>query len=232
MAKPESGMKITAVAVRIPARASVEPCTSVLCAQLFTHRFYNWPFIRTWNKFLYGGFILKFILGLIIGILILPICGYFYFRFGYAPVATAAAPMPFEKKMASMALRARIRAEAPKSSPIQADEPNLTAGAKTYVVNCAFCHGLPNLPPTAASKGMFPVPPQLFNPDDMVTDDPVGTIYWKVDNGIRMTGMPSFNKSLSTTEMWQVSLLLNKADKLPDSAKAALNPTVAAPAKK
>ncbi|HKE32351.1 MAG TPA: cytochrome c, partial [Candidatus Angelobacter sp.] len=86
---------------------------------------------------------MKFILGLIIGILILPLCGYIYFRFGYAPVATAAAPMPFEKKMASMALRAKIRAEAPKSSPIQPDEPNLTAGAKIYVVNCAFCHGLP-----------------------------------------------------------------------------------------
>ena len=175
---------------------------------------------------------MKFILGLIIGILILPLCGYIYFRFGYAPVATAAAPMPFEKKMVSMALRAKIRAEAPKSSPIQPDEPNLTAGAKVYVVNCAFCHGLPSLPPTAAAKGMFPVPPQLFNADDMVTDDPVGSIYWKVNNGIRMTGMPSFNKSLSPTEMWQVSLLLNRADKLPDQAKAALNPTVAAPAKK
>ncbi|HKE30196.1 MAG TPA: cytochrome c, partial [Candidatus Angelobacter sp.] len=90
----------------------------------------------------------------------------------------------------------------------------------------------PSLPPTAAAKGMFPVPPQLFNADDMVTDDPVGSIYWKVNNGIRMTGMPSFNKSLSPTEMWQVSQLLNRADKLPDQAKAALNPTVAAPAKK
>ena len=169
-----------------------------------------------------------FVLGFIIGLIILPICGYIYFRFGYAPIATAAAPMPFEKKMASMALRARIHAEAPKNVPIQPDEPNLTAGAKIYADNCAFCHGLPNQasePP--AAKGMYPVPPQLFNPDDMVTDDPPGQTYWKVDNGIRMTGMPAFGKSLSPTQMWQVSLLLAKADKLPDQTKAALS---AAPA--
>lgn len=165
---------------------------------------------------------MKFILGLLIGIIILPICGYIYFRFGYAPVATAAAPMPFEKKMASLALHARIRAEAPKDAPIQPDEPNLTAGARIYVENCAFCHGLPNQPATAAAKGMFPVPPQLFSPDDMVTDDPVGATYWKAANGIRMTGMPGFGKSFSSTQIWQVTLLLAKADKLPDSTKAVL----------
>jgi mono/diheme cytochrome c family protein len=173
-----------------------------------------------------------FIFGLVIGIIILPICGYFYFRFGYAPVATAAPPMPMEKTMAKMALRARITAEAPKSAPIQPDEPNLTAGARIYADNCAFCHGLPNHPPTPAAKGMFPVPPQLFNTDDMVTDDPVGTTYWKVDNGIRLTGMPGFGKSLSSTQMWQVTLLLAKADKLPDQAKAALSGTGPAAATK
>jgi mono/diheme cytochrome c family protein len=131
--------------------------------------------------------------------------------------------------MASMALRARIHAEAPKDVPIQPDDANLTAGAKIYVDNCAFCHGLPNQASTPpAAKGMFPVPPQLFNPDDMVTDDPPGQTYWKVDNGIRMTGMPSFAKSLSQTQMWQVTLLLAKADKLPDQAKAVLSSAAAA----
>jgi mono/diheme cytochrome c family protein len=169
-----------------------------------------------------------FILGLVIGTLILPMCGYMYFRFGYAPVATSASPMPFEKKMASMAIRARIRAEAPKKVPVQPDEPNLTLGAKVYVANCAFCHGLPNQPTNAAAKGMFPEPPQLFRPDDMVTDDPVGTIYWKVDNGIRMTGMPGFSKSLSDAQVWQVSLMLSRADKLPDQTKAILTAPAAA----
>jgi hypothetical protein len=34
--------------------------------------------------------------------------------------------------------------------------------------------------------------------------------------------MPGFSESLSQTQMWQVSLLLAHADKLPDSVKTAL----------
>jgi len=76
----------------------------------------------------------------------------------------------------------------------------------------------------AAAKGMFPPPPQLFDKDDMVTDDPVGTTFWKVDSGIRLTGMPGFNKSLTKNQIWQVSMLLAGADKLPPPTKAALVP--------
>jgi mono/diheme cytochrome c family protein len=166
----------------------------------------------------------KFIFGLIIGLLIPAAAGYCYFRFGYAPIATAADPMPFEKQMARMAIHAHMTKEAPKESPVAADESNLTQGAAVYVENCAFCHGLPDQKATMAAKGMFPMPPQLLSGDDMVTDDPAGESYWKVSNGIRMTGMPGFKDMLSPTQMWQVSQLLAHADKLPDSTKAALKP--------
>src|SRR5262245_53619158 len=51
---------------------------------------------------------------------------------------------------------------------------------------------------------MFPKPPHLFRGKG-VTDDEPGETYWKVANGIRLTGMPAFKNSLSETEMWQVS---------------------------
>lgn len=168
----------------------------------------------------------KFIFGLIVGSLIPAIAGYCYFRFGLAPIATAAAPMPFEKQMAQMAIHAHVSKEAPTQALVAADEPNFTQGAAVYVDNCAFCHGLPNQKATMAAKGMFPLPPQLFS-EEMVTDDPVGETYWKVSNGIRMTGMPGFGEMLSPTQMWQVSQLLAHADKLPDQTKAALKPAAA-----
>jgi thiosulfate dehydrogenase len=166
----------------------------------------------------------KFIFGIIIGLLIPAVAGYCYFSFGMAPISTAADPMPFEKKMAQMAIRAHMTKEAPKQALVAADEPNLTQGASVYVANCAFCHGVPDGKATMAAKGMFPLPPQLFEKDDMVTDDPVGDTYWKVSGGLRMTGMPGFGQMLSPTQMWQVSQLLAHADKLPDTTKAALNP--------
>jgi mono/diheme cytochrome c family protein len=173
----------------------------------------------------------KFLFGLIVGLLIPAAVGYCYFRFGFAPVATSSAPMPFEKTMAQMALRARIQKEAPtKAAPIPADEANLNQGATVYVENCSFCHGLPNQKATMAAKGMFPIPPQLFEKDDMVTDDPAGVTYWKVSNGIRMTGMPGFGEMLTPGQMWQVSLLLANADKLPPGTQAALSKPAVTPA--
>ncbi len=38
-----------------------------------------------------------------------------------------------------------------------------------------------------------------------VSDDEAGETYWKVANGIRLTGMPSYSHVLTDTQMWQVS---------------------------
>ena len=70
----------------------------------------------------------------------------------------------------------------------------------------------------AFAKYMYPGAPQLWKRHARgnvvgVSDDEAGETYWKVANGIRLTGMPSYSEVLSDTEMWQVSLLLKNADK-------------------
>jgi thiosulfate dehydrogenase len=172
----------------------------------------------------------KFLVGLILGLIAIPAGVYLYFSTGSAPVATAAPPMPFEKTLARMALHARMDKEMPKSVPIAADEAAYVAGAQIYKDDCAVCHGLPGQKQTAIAQGMFPVPPKLMEGTG-VTDDPPAESYWKVAGGIRMTGMPGFDKTLSTTQMWQVSLLLANADKLPKAARDVLvvPPVVAMP---
>lgn len=170
----------------------------------------------------------KFLIGLILGFFAVPVAVYFYFSSGNAPVATSAPPMPFERTLARVALHARLDKETPKSVPITADEAAYTAGAQIYKDHCAVCHGLPGQPQTAIAKGMFPKPPKLMEGTG-VTDDPAGETYWKVSGGIRMTGMPGFDKSLTTTQMWQVSLLLANADKLPQSVRNSFAPPAQPP---
>jgi mono/diheme cytochrome c family protein len=165
----------------------------------------------------------QFLIGLIIGLVILPLGAMIYFRFGNPPVAVADPPFPFEKQIVHVPLHARIARDMPKSVPIPTTPENLTAGAQVYRQDCAMCHGL-----TAQNSDfaphMFPHAPQLWHahgPHSIVgvSDDPVGATYWKVSNGIRLTGMPSFDQILSSTQMWQVSLLLANAGKpLPQSA--------------
>ena len=163
----------------------------------------------------------QFIFGFIAALALIAACGLSFVALGLAPVATSSAPLPFEKQIAGMALSARVNKEAPKSSPVPASDEAYAIGANIYRKNCAVCHGLPGQDQTAIAKGEFPGPPELFKSGG-VTNDPVGVTYWKVANGIRLTGMPRFNGSLSTDQMWQVSLLLSNANKLPASVQSTL----------
>lgn len=166
---------------------------------------------------------MKFWIGLLIGLVILPILLLCYLHFGNPPVAVADPPFTLEKALVRGPLHARIAKDMPKAVPIQPTADNLIAGAQTYRLHCAFCHGLNSQNSTVAPH-MYPVAPQLWQahgPRSIVgvTDDPPGETYWKVANGIRLSGMPSFNQILSSTQIWQVSLLLANADKpLPQPA--------------
>jgi thiosulfate dehydrogenase len=155
-----------------------------------------------------------FAIGLVVGLLILPVFGFFYIRGGHMPVAAADNPMPFEKFLAQGGLRARIQKEAPQKEATEFTPSDLVIGAQIFQRDCVFCHGSPQQSPFEGARGMFPHPPRLFT-DEMVTDDPLGHSYWVVRNGIRLSGMPGFKESLSEQQIWQISALLARADKLP-----------------
>jgi thiosulfate dehydrogenase len=153
---------------------------------------------------------------------------YWYFSSGHAPVAVTSPEMPMEGKMARMALQAYL-AKLPHPAPqVPADETNLLAGAQIYKENCAVCHSLPGGEKSSIAEGMFPSPPHLFRGMGVTDDEPWET-YWKVENGIRMTGMPGFKGRLNETQIWQVTQLVKNADKISDAAKAVLQGTAAPP---
>lgn len=145
-----------------------------------------------------------------------------YLKWGKPPVAVTDPAFPFEATIVHVPLGARIAREMPSSVPLQATPENLQAGASIYRTNCAFCHGTPNHPSVYA-KHMYPAVPQLWVGHGHgvvgVSDDPPGETYWKIKNGIRLTGMPAYADLLSEQQMWQVTLLLR-------SAAAPLSPQV------
>ena len=58
--------------------------------------------------------------------------------------------------------------------------------------------------------------------------DPPGETYWKITNGIRLSGMPRFD-SLTETERWQITMLLKQADKLPATVQTAVRQPLMGP---
>jgi len=170
----------------------------------------------------------RFLLGLVLGIVLVPLCVLLYFKMGRVPVAVGDPPFPSERLVTGVPLNARIDREMVKNPSIQPDETNLVAGAHIYSDKCAVCHGFHNKPAPFGSH-MYPDAPPLWEKHGHgdvvgVSDDPPGETFWKVANGIRLSGMPSYKDLLSETEMWQVTVLLANADKpLPEAAVAILN---------
>lgn len=159
----------------------------------------------------------RILLGIILSVALAPVALVAWFQFGHPPVAVADPPLPHEEWIANFALDARIHREMVALPPVQADEDTFKAGAWIYREQCAACHGYFG---KAAHFGgqMYPAAPPLWEQHGKstvvgVSDDPPSETFWKVENGIRYSGMPAFKNILTETQMWQVSMLVANADK-------------------
>jgi thiosulfate dehydrogenase len=177
---------------------------------------------------------MRFLLGFIFGIVLVPLAILAYLTYGNVPVAVSDPPFPHERQLVELPLNSRIQKEM-VGTHMEPDQANLTAGARIYIERCAYCHGLHGKP-AAIGGHMYPDAPALLeahanDPGVVgVSDDPPGETYWKVENGIRLTGMPSFKTQLSDSEMWQVTLFLANASKpMPPAVLDILNRAPAPP---
>lgn len=157
-----------------------------------------------------------FLLGLLLGLIAVPLGFWCWLQWGNPPVAVADPALPFERALVHGPLHRRIAAQMPQHAAMAATPVNLLLGAEVYRAQCATCHGLYGRRSPLGSH-MFPHAPQLWAPHGEgvvgVSDDPVGATYWKVQNGIRLSGMPAFSQVLNQAQIWQVSLLLAGAAK-------------------
>lgn len=97
------------------------------------------------------------LLGVFLVLILLPIAGYLYLRYGPVPVATGDTPFPDEEQIVHIPLDARIRRQL-ATAPFSATPENLTSGAHVFVQNCAVCRGIPNHASDLA-KAVYPTAP-------------------------------------------------------------------------
>jgi thiosulfate dehydrogenase len=163
-----------------------------------------------------------FFLGVIVTIVAAAVCAYVILARGVIPASADSGPLPLEKWAARLSLRATLAQEAPKTpNPVPLTDANLIAGIQLYGRHCAICHGTAAGDASASpvAKGEYPAPPQLAT--NGVEDDPMGWTYWKIDHGIRWTGMPSWKATLSDQQMWTLALFLKNMNKLSPAAEQA-----------
>ena len=155
----------------------------------------------------------KFLIGFAMAVVVLLLAVFCYVRLGFVDPRADVPVGSLESKIAMPALDAAVDRRAPDvKNPLQPTDENLTAGIKVYQANCASCHGDIHQPRAALAEGFYPRAPQ-FMAD--APDMPENQNFYIIQHGIRLSGMPAWNKVLSEKEAWQVTTLLSHLDKLP-----------------
>lgn len=160
------------------------------------------------------------VIGIVATVIAVLLAIYLVLVMGVIPASADSGPLPLENWAAGTSLQATLSRDAPKiSNPVPLTDANLVAGIQLFAKHCAICHGTArgNASPSPVARGEFPSPPQLAT--DGVEDDPQGWTYWKIDHGIRWTGMPSWKDTLSSRDMWTLALFLKHMDHLPPVAE-------------
>lgn len=160
--------------------------------------------------------------GVLATLIVLVVGGFVILKSGLIPANADGKPLPLEVWAAKTSLHATLRAQAPKgSNPVPLTDANLIKGVHLYAEHCVICHGTSQGDASASpvARGEYPKPPQLGAQG--VENDPPGYTFWKIDHGIRLTGMPSWKTSLTSRQMWTIALFLKHMNKLPPAAETA-----------
>ena len=158
-----------------------------------------------------------FILGVVITVAVLMIGGLGIALLGFVPTNANTTPPRFEMQIAMSALDAAMERHAPRvNNPVPPTDDNLIAGLKIYTMNCALCHGGIDRQPSSLDKSFYPPPPSLIL---QPPDDPEWHVFYTIRTGIRYTGMPAWDKTLSEPDMWKLTAFLTRIDKLPPAVQ-------------
>ena len=85
-------------------------------------------------------------------------------------------------------------------------------GEVLYGLDCGMCHGSDGRGQTAMGRWMYPRAADLTREETQSYSDP--ELFWIIQNGIRLTGMPAFGKVESDERIWSlVSYLRTLHDK-------------------
>jgi mono/diheme cytochrome c family protein len=163
---------------------------------------------------------MKFLSGMVFGILVLGLGGAAIVAAGLFNPAASVPAGALETRIARFALDRAVARRSPKSgNPLKADPDVLRAGMAHYKGMCVACHGAPGVDPTEAGEGLNPPAPDLTLGRVQKRSD--GELFWLVQNGVRMTGMPAFGPTHKDEEIWKIVAFLRHLPALtPEEEKA------------
>jgi mono/diheme cytochrome c family protein len=112
-------------------------------------------------------------------------------------------PSKVETALANMAKDIVIPIEAEGiKNPLPDTDEVVKQGQQIYNQSCALCHGTDGHGGTDLGLAMYPPVMDLTSPHVQHWTD--AEMFWIIQNGVRLTGMPSWQATLSTVDTWKV----------------------------
>src|SRR3989449_8361 len=128
-------------------------------------------------------------------------------------------PSKLETTLANMAKDVVIPIEATNlKNPLPASEEVIAQGQQAYMQSCALCHGADGHGRTELGRGMYPPAMDLTSPHVQNWTD--AELFWIIQNGVRLTGMPSWASSISETDTWKLAHFVHQLPRLNEQKAA------------
>jgi mono/diheme cytochrome c family protein len=123
-------------------------------------------------------------------------------------------PSTAEKFVATTARRLAVPSNYRQlHNPLPTTPENLRAGMEHFADHCATCHGNDGSGNTMLGNGLYPKPPDMRTAETQGESD--GKLYYTIENGVRLTGMPAFGKEhdLGDEDTWRLVLFIRHLPK-------------------
>ena len=131
-------------------------------------------------------------------------------------------PSRVEATLANVAKDVVIPIEAQRlKNPLPANDEAVNGGRQIYTQSCALCHGADGRG-TDLGRNMYPPAMDLNSPHVQHWRD--AELFWIIQNGVRLTGMPSWKSSISPTDTWRLVLFVHSLPRVDAEASAAAPP--------
>jgi len=125
-------------------------------------------------------------------------------RRGFSALAT---PSSIEEFAATTARKAAVpSAYRQLRNPLMPSTENIRAGMEHFADHCATCHSNDGGGQTLFGKGLYPKPPDFRAAGTQNKSD--GELYYTIDNGVRLSGMPAFSEAHTPEKTWRLVLFI------------------------
>ncbi len=125
-------------------------------------------------------------------------------RRGFSALAT---PSAIEEFAATTARKLAVpSAYRELRNPITPSTENIRRGMEHFSYHCALCHSNDGSGQTQFGRALYPKPPDLRAAGTQNKSD--GELYYTIQNGVRLSGMPAFSEEHTPPLNWRLILFI------------------------